>query len=170
MKNLIALFALTLISACPQTAYERTRQSTLSLGNGMGVFVEGGLLTAFHVAEGRSDILRADPAHDLALLDIHGLPIRLGHGVGPGDPIMAVGADFGYLSGHVRRVERCVDPAFGFDTLVISTSLPVNPGDSGSGIIHDGALVGIVSFIQLDQFGVSKGIDVSEIRAFLEAK
>jgi S1-C subfamily serine protease len=129
----------------------------------------------------RCVVLKADPEKGLALLMVkkgesRGKPIQLAKkDPAPGQAIFAIGngedALFGYAGGNVRQVlieSRTID-GHDLHAEVVEMTLSPYPGDSGGPILNrKGKLVGIYSHIDNILNQVSKGINITEIRAFLE--
>lgn len=125
-----------------------------------------------------------DPKCDLALLRLKESAIKpkamplAARSPGPGAALFTIGNDAGagvlwrYSGGSVRQV---YDDRYRFTSgqeitaRVVEMTVPINPGDSGGPIVNRyGELVGINSAIVPEHNQVHKGIDVSEIRAFLQ--
>jgi S1-C subfamily serine protease len=93
----------------------------------------------------------------------------------PGQPVFTIGAGSGSLfhfaSGSVRQVYRGTYSTQSTDVSgrILEVSVPINPGDSGGPIIDQrtGELVGITLATEWAANQVHKGIDGSEVRAFL---
>ncbi|HYO40560.1 MAG TPA: trypsin-like peptidase domain-containing protein [Nocardioidaceae bacterium] len=161
-------------------------QSSAGGGEGSGVVLdtEGHVLTNNHVvasaraggdievtlSDGRvfaSDLVGADPATDLAVLqmqdapgDLTALPFQDSESVEVGAPVMAVGNPLGLSHtvtlGIVSALDRPVttaaeDSTAAGDQVVtnaIQTDAAVNPGNSGGALVDDqGRLIGINSSI-----------------------
>ncbi len=136
---------------------------------------EGHLLTNNHVVEGadriqvklgasdttyEAKVVGADPATDLALLDVDAPsdqlhPLTLGRSaeMEVGDPVVAIGNPFGLdrtvTSGIVSALQRQIEAPDGFSiTNVIQTDAAINPGNSGGPLINaEGEVIGINSQI-----------------------
>lgn len=132
-------------------------------------------------------VVARDARRDLALLKIKAGEIKEGapplkalplaaRSVPPGAAVFTIGGDWRCLwrfaGGHVRQVyqERwAFEDGQAVEARVIAMTVPLNPGDSGGPIIdRRGDLVGINSAVVKDANQMQKGIDVAEIRAFLE--
>jgi S1-C subfamily serine protease len=124
-----------------------------------------------------------DPKRDLALLKLKSdkpvmrpLPLAA-KSASPGAAVFTIGNDvngalFHYAGGNVRQVYkdrwRFERTGQQIESRICETSVPTNPGCSGGPIIdRHGELVGIVSATVTTANQVHKGIDISEIRAFL---
>jgi hypothetical protein len=128
-------------------------------------------------------VVAADPRRDLAILQLSQLPPGASalplasRGATPGAHLhligngAVVGALFGYEDGTVRTVSRqCFQYATGqtVDTLIVASTLPTNPGDSGAAIVNDaGEIVAVNHSSRGNAQIVSCGTDVTEVRAFL---
>jgi len=96
--------------------------------------------------------------------------------VQPGDDVCLVGnggavnALFGYTDGKVRAVNRqplTYENGQQVNAVVVTSSMPINPGDSGAAIVNTrGELVGINMCYTKDAQLISRGTEVSEIRRF----
>jgi S1-C subfamily serine protease len=128
-------------------------------------------------------VVARDAKRDLALLrvkqDRPGLkPLPLAaRAASPGAAVFTIGSSPGdgslwrFSGGHVRQV---YDARWTFDTgqaieaRAVEMTIPINPGDSGGPIIdRSGAVVGINSASVEERNQVHKGIDITEIRAFV---
>jgi S1-C subfamily serine protease len=144
-------------------------------GSGFVIDTQGHLLTNNHVVEGanriqvklgasdttyQAKVVGADPATDLALLDVEAPadqlhPLTLGHSseMEVGDPVVAIGNPFGLdrtvTSGIVSALQRQIEAPDGFSiTDVIQTDAAINPGNSGGPLINaNGEVIGINSQI-----------------------
>jgi S1-C subfamily serine protease len=144
-------------------------------GSGFVIDTEGHLLTNNHVVEGadriqvklgasdttyQAKVVGADPATDLALLDVEAPadqlhPLTLGRSADMevGDPVVAIGNPFGLdrtvTSGIVSALQRQIEAPDGFSiTNVIQTDAAINPGNSGGPLINaNGEVIGINSQI-----------------------
>jgi S1-C subfamily serine protease len=144
-------------------------------GSGFVIDNEGHLLTNNHVVEGadriqvklgssdksyEAKVVGADPATDLALLDVEAPadqlhPLALGNSADMevGDPVVAIGNPFGLdltvTSGIVSALQRQIQAPNGFSiTNVIQTDAAINPGNSGGPLINAaGEVIGINSQI-----------------------
>jgi S1-C subfamily serine protease len=133
------------------------------------------MLTNNHVVEGATEVrvklgdaetpypaevVGADPAMDLALLDVEAPadelhPLTLGRSgeMEVGDPVVAIGNPFGLdrtvTSGIVSALQRQIEAPDGFSiTDVIQTDAAINPGNSGGPLINAaGEVIGINSQI-----------------------
>jgi S1-C subfamily serine protease len=124
-------------------------------------------------------VLASDPQRDLSLLKIIGddnhQPIPMAtKSAEPGVSLFTIGSTapvlWRYAGGNARAV---YDDSYEFPSQkivckVLEMSCPINPGDSGGPIIAKGELVGISSCIVKDKNLIQKGIDITEIHAFLK--
>lgn len=128
-------------------------------------------------------VIARDAGRDLALLQwvtpppgLKAVPLA-SRSPPPGLPVFTIGsaapAMFRYSGGSVRQVYA---DRWTFATgqevsaRVIEMTVPINPGDSGGAVINRaGEIVGISSAVWKNANQVQKGIDVTEIKAFLGA-
>ena len=183
-------------------------------GEGSGSLIEGGMiLTNWHVVEGSqvvnilfkpeglekpqdspvaplprdlttAKIVKVDPVHDLALLQLAGSPPR------PIDPIkiaqqdtISVGADvhaighpggeaWSYTTGFVSQIRP--DYAWRISDIehratVIQTQTPINPGNSGGPLLsNDAQIVGVNTFQAPERQGLNYAVSAKDIRNFLD--
>jgi len=167
-------------------------------GSGFVIDTEGHLLTNNHVVEGaeriqvklgasdttyQAKVVGADPATDLALLDVEAPasqlhPLTLGRSgeMEVGDPVVAIGNPFGLdrtvTSGIVSALQRQIEAPDGFSiTDVIQTDAAINPGNSGGPLINaDGEVIGINSQIATGSggggnVGIGFAIPIDTVRA-----
>ena len=167
-------------------------------GSGFVIDSEGHLLTNNHVVEGadriqvklgasdttyQAKVVGADPATDLALLDVEAPasqlhPLTLGRSAAMevGDPVVAIGNPFGLdrtvTSGIVSALQRQIEAPDGFSiTNVIQTDAAINPGNSGGPLINaDGEVIGINSQIATGgggsgNVGIGFAIPIDTIRS-----
>jgi S1-C subfamily serine protease len=167
-------------------------------GSGFVIDTEGHLLTNNHVVEGAdriqvklgdsdtaytAKVIGADPATDLALLDVEAPesalhPLTLGSSakMEVGDPVVAIGNPFGLdrtvTSGIVSALQRQIEAPDGFSiTNVIQTDAAINPGNSGGPLINaDGEVIGINSQIATGgggngNVGIGFAIPIDTVRA-----
>ena len=167
-------------------------------GSGFVIDTEGHMLTNNHVVEGadriqvklgdsetpyRAEVVGADPAMDLALLDVEAPaeelhPLALGRSaeMEVGDPVVAIGNPFGLdrtvTSGIVSALQRQIEAPDGFSiTNVIQTDAAINPGNSGGPLINaDGEVIGINSQIATGgggngNVGIGFAIPIDTVRA-----
>ncbi|MGH6897895.1 MAG: Do family serine endopeptidase [Geminicoccaceae bacterium] len=166
-----------------------------SLGSGVIVDPDGLIVTNHHVIEDaeeimvvlsdrrefRAELVGADEAADLALLDIEadGLPtLPLGNSdlLEVGDLVLAIGNPFGIgqtvTSGIVSAVARRT-PDGGSDLSFIQTDAAINPGNSGGALVTlDGALVGINTAIFTrggGSIGIGFAIPVNLVKALIRS-
>jgi S1-C subfamily serine protease len=145
-------------------------------GSGFVIDGEGHILTNNHVVEGadrisvklgasnttyKATVVGADPATDLALLEVNAPadqlhPLTLGKSaeMEVGDPVVAIGNPFGLdrtvTSGIVSALQRQIQAPNGFSiSNVIQTDAAINPGNSGGPLINAaGEVIGINSQIE----------------------
>jgi S1-C subfamily serine protease len=167
-------------------------------GSGFVIDGKGHMLTNNHVVEGADSIqvklgasdtpypakvVGADPATDLALLDVEAPasqlhPLALGRSAAMevGDPVVAIGNPFGLdrtvTSGIVSALQRQIEAPDGFSiTNVIQTDAAINPGNSGGPLINaDGEVIGINSQIATGgggggNVGIGFAIPIDTIRS-----
>ena len=166
-----------------------------SLGSGVIVEAQGLIVTNHHVIEDadeimvvlsdrrefRAELVGADEAADLALLDIEadGLPaLPMGDSdlLEVGDLVLAIGNPFGIgqtvTSGIVSAVARST-PNGGSDLSFIQTDAAINPGNSGGALVTlDGALVGINTAIFTrggGSIGIGFAIPVNLVKALIRS-
>lgn len=132
-------------------------------------------------------VLKSDASKDLAILQVDWIPkesraIPLAaaspsqgeetHTVG-GYPKESLGL-WVYSKGNVREVQKSnftLDNNQKIDSWVVRATNPVNPGDSGGGLINKKCeLVGVCCAINRRAAGVMAFIDVREVRTLLEKK
>ncbi len=167
-------------------------------GSGFVIDSAGHMLTNNHVVEdadriqvklGSSDttydaeVVGADPATDLALLDVkaptdqlHPLALGRSSQMEVGDPVVAIGNPFGLdrtvTSGIVSALQRQIQAPNGFSiSNVIQTDAAINPGNSGGPLINaNGEVIGINSQIATGgggggNVGVGFAIPIDTVRA-----
>jgi serine protease Do len=166
-----------------------------SLGSGVIVDAKGLIVTNYHVIEDadeimvvlsdrrefRAELIGADEAADLALLDIEadGLPrLRMGDSdlLAVGDLVLAIGNPFGIgqtvTSGIVSAVARST-PEDHSDLSFIQTDAAINPGNSGGALVTlDGALIGINTSIFTrggGSIGIGFAIPVNLVKALIRS-
>lgn len=154
------------------------RIETVPEGTGSGFFIsaDGLVMTAYHVVrdaesfrvvttKGQSlpaSVVGYDEYHDLALLRVRALSplpfleLDTEHNPRAGDPMLAIGNSRGEIIapryGLVTSVDRDIFPFF--NSLAISSTLPLAPGDSGGPVLsREGKVVAVVIAI-----GVSDGV------------
>lgn len=137
----------------------------------------------YDLPEMRCVVAAADPKRDLALLRIkedkpvmRPLPLAP-RSASPGAAVFTIGNDidgalFHYAGGNVRQVYknswRFARSGQQIEARIVEMTVPINPGCSGGPILNrSGELVGITSGTVTTANQVHKGIDISEIRAFL---
>jgi serine protease Do len=145
----------------------RGNPSTPFRGQGSGFIIsaDGLILTNAHVVreakevivklndrrEFSAKVLGLDPATDIAVLriDAKDLPtVRLGDpkGLGVGDPVLAIGAPFGFEQSATQGIVSAKGRSLPGDAVVpfIQTDAAVNPGNSGGPLFDgNGAVIGI---------------------------
>jgi S1-C subfamily serine protease len=167
-------------------------------GSGFVIDTEGHVLTNNHVVEGanriqvklgssdttyRAKVVGADPATDLALLEVEAPasqlhPLTLGRSseMEVGDPVVAIGNPFGLdrtvTSGIVSALQRQIQAPNGFSiSNVIQTDAAINPGNSGGPLINaSGEVIGINSQIETGggsngNVGIGFAIPIDTVRA-----
>jgi S1-C subfamily serine protease len=170
-------------------------------GSGFVIDTEGHMLTNNHVVEGAdriqvklgdsetayvAEVVGADPAMDLALLDVEAPadalhPLALGRSseMEVGDPVVAIGNPFGLdrtvTSGIVSALQRQISAPDGFSISdVIQTDAAINPGNSGGPLINaDGEVIGINSQIATGgggggNVGIGFAIPIDTIKAEIQ--
>jgi S1-C subfamily serine protease len=170
-------------------------------GSGFVIDTEGHVLTNNHVVEdadrvqvklGDSEktytakVVGADPATDLALLDVEAPaeqlhPLVLGHSaeMEVGDPVVAIGNPFGLdrtvTSGIVSALQRQIQAPNGFSiSNVIQTDAAINPGNSGGPLINaEGEVIGINSQIATGgggngNVGIGFAIPIDTVRSEIQ--
>ena len=167
-------------------------------GSGFVIDTEGHLLTNNHVVEGadriqvklgssdttyEAKVVGADPATDLALLDVeapadqlHPLTLGRSSDMEVGDPVVAIGNPFGLdrtvTSGIVSALQRQIQAPNGFSiSNVIQTDAAINPGNSGGPLINAaGEVIGINSQIETGgggngNVGIGFAIPIDTVRS-----
>jgi S1-C subfamily serine protease len=170
-------------------------------GSGFVIDTEGHVLTNNHVVEDAdrvqvklgdssktytAKVVGADPATDLALLDVEAPagdlhPLTLGHSaeMEVGDPVVAIGNPFGLdrtvTSGIVSALQRQIQAPNGFSiSNVIQTDAAINPGNSGGPLINaDGEVIGINSQIATGgggngNVGIGFAIPIDTVRSEIQ--
>ncbi|HYJ20537.1 MAG TPA: trypsin-like peptidase domain-containing protein [Solirubrobacterales bacterium] len=170
-------------------------------GSGFVIDTEGHMLTNNHVVEGAdqirvklgdsettydAEVVGADPAMDLALLDVEAPadqlhPLALGSSaeMEVGDPVVAIGNPFGLdrtvTSGIVSALQRQISAPDGFSiSNVIQTDAAINPGNSGGPLINaDGEVIGINSQIATGgggggNVGIGFAIPIDTVKAEIQ--
>lgn len=145
------------------------------VGSGVVIVDSGLILTNLHVVQGaarifvtfhdglrsEADLLRRDPAQDLAVLrarqrpdDLQAATLRSAAGLAPGERVLAIGFPFGLgpsvSAGVVSGLERAFRSPQGGVPLVnlIQFDAAANPGNSGGPLVTaEGEVVGIVTAI-----------------------
>ncbi len=145
------------------------RIETVPEGIGSGFFIspDGLVMTAYHVVEGvrsfrvintrdesfPAELVGYDEFRDIAVLRarVNGpvpyLSLETGQGPRAGEPLLAIGNSRGQFIapryGLVNTVERDIFPFF--NSIAISTTIPLAPGDSGGPVINQaGRVVAVV--------------------------
>jgi S1-C subfamily serine protease len=170
-------------------------------GSGFVIDTEGHMLTNNHVVEGadeirvklgdsettyEAEVVGADPAMDLALLDVEAPagqlhPLALGRSaeMEVGDPVVAIGNPFGLdrtvTSGIVSALQRQISAPDGFSiSNVIQTDAAINPGNSGGPLINAaGEVIGINSQIATGgggggNVGIGFAIPIDTVKAEIQ--
>jgi S1-C subfamily serine protease len=155
-------------------------------GSGFVIDTDGHILTNNHVVSGAEDIrvtlgdsrtsveaekIGADPATDLALLEVDAPPselhpLALGNSskTKVGDAVVAIGNPFGLdrtvTSGIVSALQRQIQAPNGFSiSNVIQTDAAINPGNSGGPLINSrGEVIGVTSQIETGGGSGSVGV------------
>lgn len=126
-------------------------------------------------------IVRRDLDHDLALLAVAGFPPR--HGIAPvanydvvqGQVVQTMGQPIGlwfsYSSGDIAAI-RVMPNARNFEMLLIQTTAPISPGNSGGGLFDEaGNLVGVChGAFDGGPENINLFIHTKYVRALLNAK
>ncbi|AWR87037.1 S1C family serine protease [Meiothermus taiwanensis] len=145
------------------------RIETVPEGTGSGFFIsaDGLVMTAYHVIEGArsfrvinsknqsfsAELVGYDEFRDIAILragveePMQFLPLETGSGPRVGEPLLAIGNSRGQFIapryGIVNTVERDIFPFF--NSIAISTTIPLAPGDSGGPVLNlAGRVVAVV--------------------------
>lgn len=171
------------LKASLETLYQKThpaavRIETIPEGTGSGFFIsaDGLVMTAYHVVRDASSfrvvtskqqsfaasVVGYDEYHDIAILKVKAsgplpfLELDTGHNPKAGDGVLAIGNSRGeFISpryGLVTSVDRDIFPFF--NSVAISSTLPLAPGDSGGPVLNEeGKAVAVVIAI-----GVSDGV------------
>ncbi|HVT00327.1 MAG TPA: trypsin-like peptidase domain-containing protein [Solirubrobacterales bacterium] len=157
-------------------------------GSGIVLDDKGHILTNNHVIEGASkievklgesdheytaEVVGADPASDLALLqvsaptkELDALPLGDSSKVEVGDPVVAIGNPFGLdrtvTTGIVSALQRQIQAPNGFSIdNVIQTDAAINPGNSGGPLIDsEGEVIGINSQIETGGSGSDGNVGI----------
>jgi serine protease Do len=175
-----------------ETVYRGASSAVVSVqtqdGEGSGVILrrDGLVVTNAHVVGSEKtvavllpngDRLKADvvamgaQCNDMALLQIRDranlptLPLASSETVHPGQVVYAIGNGRGYAGSFKEgRVSR-----YGMGDRRIQTSLPLDPGDSGSPLLNDaGRMIGLNTSIRSDSRSLSFSIPVERVHAFLK--
>jgi S1-C subfamily serine protease len=131
----------------------------------------------------KGEVVAREVGCDLALIRIERLPenvtaVTLSPNPAPtGTPVYSVGGSgvsdnllWRLTDGKVRgRAQRQTRADFGtVDCMILETSAPVNPGDSGGPVMNEfGQVVAVVSHFNTRERQVSGNIDVDELRKFI---
>ncbi len=145
------------------------RIETVPEGTGSGFFIsaDGLVMTAYHVVEDTrgfrvidsknqslsAELVGYDEFRDIAILrasvnePVPFLPLETTSGPSVGEPLLAIGNSRGQFIapryGIVNTVERDIFPFF--NSIAISTTIPLAPGDSGSPVLNQaGRVVAVV--------------------------
>ena len=129
-------------------------------------------------------VRKLDPLHDLALVEVTGVPqdaVVIGRGtmdeVQVGADVHAIGHPVGetwtYTKGLVSQIRpgyEWTDAAGRHVADVIQTQTPINPGNSGGPLISDGGrLIGVNSFKKEGGEALNFAVSVGEVEKFLAA-
>ncbi|MBN9544584.1 MAG: serine protease [Alphaproteobacteria bacterium] len=177
------------------------------LGSGSLISEDGQILTNYHVIAGfdqvnvilkpekegdkltpaqaiAADVIKVDPATDLALLKMRTapptdrIPVTFGDfaKVTVGDDVNAIGHPEGevwtFTKGYVSQIRR--DYKWKVDGIehqadVIQTQTPINPGNSGGPLLDSkGALIGVNSFVSTEGQNLSYAVGVDVVQAFIK--
>ena len=177
------------------------------LGSGSLISKEGEILTNYHVIAGfdqvnvilkpekegdkitpaqaiAADVIKVDPATDMALLKMrtappaNRVPVVFGDfaKIAVGDDVNAIGHPEGevwtFTKGYVSQVRR--DYKWKVDGIehqadVIQTQTPINPGNSGGPLLDSkGAVIGVNSFVSTEGQNLSYAIGVNVVQAFIK--
>ncbi|MBS3967483.1 MAG: serine protease [Truepera sp.] len=154
------------------------RQPPLGTGTGFFIAPEGLVLTAYHVVQGRNQLLAVGPENQRYALTLLGFDAFLDLAVlqaevpgmvpylplAPAEPrlgraVVAIGNSRGdFLQGRAGRVTRLGVAAsrINFASGTIELTAALAPGDSGGPVLtSDGEVVGVVSFISFMPDGMS---------------
>jgi serine protease Do len=134
-------------------------------------------------------LIERDKQHDLALLELKSLPagvqaiVLANASPNPGETLHTIGnsgastgALWRYSRGEVRQVYQTTFKSTvtggkvsqEVKATIVETQMPINPGDSGGAVVNDlGQLVAVNQSFIPGYSLVSRGIDITEIRAFL---
>jgi len=134
----------------------------------------------------RAVVVARDQSRDLAIVQLDSLPDGVvalpiaEHSPKPGEQVYLVGnggavdALFAFLNGSVRAVNHqrfTYTDGQQISAVVVTTSMPTNPGDSGAAIVNRrGEIVGVNMCYATEGRLVSRGADVSEIARFLRSR
>ncbi|MCX8088818.1 MAG: S1C family serine protease [Meiothermus ruber] len=145
------------------------RIETVPEGTGSGFFIsaDGLVMTAYHVVEDTrgfrvidsknqslsAELVGYDEFRDIAILrasvnePVPFLPLETTSGPSVGEPLLAIGNSRGQFIapryGIVNTVERDIFPFF--NSIAISTTIPLAPGDSGGPVLNQaGRVVAVV--------------------------
>jgi S1-C subfamily serine protease/tetratricopeptide (TPR) repeat protein len=135
----------------------------------------------------RGQVIRREPASDLALVELASLPPEViglavaAEGVSPGDRVFAVGVRYdsdalwGFTGGSVRgpRVMRegyfSGGKELGKGARVIEATAPINEGDSGGPLVNTrGEVVGVCAAVEWKAHGAGLFVDRTAVLALLE--
>ncbi len=171
-----------------QTHPAAVRIETIPEGTGSGFFIsaDGLVMTAYHVVRDAqsfrvitarqqnlaASVVGYDEYHDVAILKTNPstavpfLELDTHHNSRPGDPMLAIGNSRGEFIaaryGLVTSVDRDIFPFF--NSVAISSNIPLAPGDSGGPVINrEGKAIAIVIAI-----GVNEGVFESYLSPLFE--
>lgn len=138
-----------------------------SIGSGFAIDDQGRIMTNSHVVDGYSRVLvrmsdgsrsaarvvGADPATDVAVLEVSGTPppaasLGVSGGLAIGQPVIAVGAPLGLNStvtaGIISAVDRTARLGPNPGQRLLQTDASINPGNSGGPLANlDGQVIGM---------------------------
>ena len=132
----------------------------------------------------RGQVRKIDPVHDLALVEVEGVPahvtpMELGtmNEVQVGADVHAIGHPIGQTWTYTKGLISQIRPHYEWQAQapvkhvadVIQTQTPINPGNSGGPLIGDsGHLIGVNSF-KSEGDAINFAVSVGEVRKFLTA-
>ncbi|WP_424951066.1 S1C family serine protease [Deinococcus sp.] len=166
------------IEDCPPVADDPTCKEPDGIGSGVLISADGSALTAYHVVFGATrleavtlnkkryqvSVVGFDEQHDLALLKINisgaaFVPLAA-QAPRVGQAALAIGNAGGKFLQPKTGTLLALDAAAGradFPPGTLQLDAPLAPGDSGGPILNEaGQLIGITSYIRLDDSGATK--------------
>ena len=133
----------------------------------------------------RGQVRKIDPVHDLALVEVQGVPshvtpMELGtmNEVQVGADVHAIRHPIGQTWTYTKGLISQIRPQYEWQAQapvkhvadVIQTQTPINPGNSGGPLIGDsGHLIGVNSFKAEGSEAINFAVSVGEVRKFLAA-